>query len=275
MDILEKAAHAVDTIRNRIDIQPELGLILGSGLGELAQSVQDPTFIDYSDIPHFPVSTVKGHAGRLVIGTVEDKPVLVMQGRFHYYEGFSMNQVAFPVRCMKVLGIDNLIVTNAAGSLDPDLPPGQLMLIRDHIKMVSDSPLRGPNIDEFGSRFNDMSDPYNGAIRQLASDCAEELGISVKEGVYCYWPGPSYETASEIRMLRLLGGDVVGMSTVPEVITASHAGMKILGISCVTNPGTGLFDRPLSHEDIIAAGERVRETFIRLLRRIVAKWPIE
>jgi len=274
MEILEKVAQAVGYIKKQIDIEPQLGLILGSGLGALAEEIKDPVAIPYRDIPHFQVSTVEGHAGQLVIGIMEKKPVLVLQGRLHYYEGFSMNQVAFPVRCMKVLGMDNLIVTNAVGSLDPDYQPGELMLIRDHIKLVSDSPLRGPNIDALGPRFNDMSAPYDKSIRDMARDCAGELGISIKEGVYCYWPGPSYETASEIRMLKLLGGDVVGMSTVPEVITASHAGMKTLGISCITNMGTGILDQPLHHSDIIEAGDQGSKTFIALLKRIVRKWPL-
>lgn len=274
MDILERVDKAVGYIQEKIDGPLRLGLILGSGLGALVEAIRDPVAIPYGDIPHFEESTVEGHAGRLVSGTMEGRRVLVMQGRFHYYEGFSMNQVAFPVRCMKILGIENLMVTNAAGSLDPDYRPGELMLIRDHIKMVADSPLRGPNIDALGSRFNDMSDPYDKTLRAMALGCARELGIPLKEGVYCYMPGPCYETASEVRMLKLLGGNAVGMSTVPEVITAVHAGMKTMGISCITNMGTGILKQPLAHGEIIEAGERVKETFIALLRRIVKNWPM-
>lgn len=273
MEILDRIQQAAAYIDRHARAVPRIGLILGSGLGALAEEVREPVAIPYGDIPHFAVSTVEGHAGRLVIGLLEEKPVLVMQGRFHYYEGFSMEQVAFPVRCMKAMGIGGLIVTNAAGSLDPAYRPGELMVIRDHIKLVADSPLRGPNIDGFGPRFNDMSDPYDRTIRAMARQCARDLDVSLKEGVYCYMPGPSYETASEVRMLKLLGGHAVGMSTVPEVITAVHAGMKVLGISCITNMGTGILKQPLKHADIIEAGERVRETFIALLRRIVKKWP--
>ena len=198
---------------------------------------------------------------------------MVFQGRLHYYEGLTMEQVVFPVRVLKMLGADSLIVTNAAGSLDPAYRPGELMLIRDHIKMVTDSPLRGPNIDSFGPRFNDMSEPYAREIRELAQRCGRRLGLDLKEGVYCYMPGPSYETASEVRMLNLLGGHAVGMSTVPEVITAVHSGMKVLGVSCITNMGTGLLDQPLDHEEIIRIGEQVRTTFIELLEAVVKTWP--
>jgi purine-nucleoside phosphorylase len=275
MSIMEQVRQASDYIRQRITCSPRLGVILGSGLGALAQRVVDPVRISYDDIPHFHGSTVEGHAGRLVAGSLQGVDVLVLQGRLHYYEGLSMDQVTFPVRCLKMLGLDSLIVTNAAGSLNPDFQPGQLMLIRDHIKMVTDSPLRGPNIDAFGPRFNDMSDPYTREIRELAGRCGDELGIYLKEGVYCYMPGPSYETASEVRMLGLLGGDAVGMSTVPEVIVASHASMKVLGLSCITNMGTGLLDQPLHHDEIIKVGEQVRQRFITLLESIIGNWPAD
>ncbi|NNF99411.1 MAG: purine-nucleoside phosphorylase [Desulfobacteraceae bacterium] len=274
MEILDQIHQAAGRIKDQIDIMPQIGLILGSGLGALAGEVKDPVTISYGDIPHFQESTVEGHSGQLVIGLLEEKPVLVLQGRIHYYEGFTMNQVVFPVRCMKALGINSLVVTNAAGSLDTEYHPGDLMLIRDHIKMVSDSPLRGPNIDEFGPRFNDLSDPYTKDIRTMAKKCGRELGIVLKEGVYCYMPGPSYETASEVRMLKLLGGHAVGMSTVPEVITAGHAGMNVMGLSCLTNMGTGILDQPLDHSEVVETGVRVRETFISLLKRIVREWPI-
>ena len=201
--------------------------------------------------------------------TKKEKLIIVL----YYYEGLSMGEVVFPVRCLKMLGVDKLIVTNAAGSLNPDYQPGDLMLIRDHIKLVTDSPLRGRNIDEFGPRFNDMSDPYSKEIRDLVKACGKKLNIELKEGVYCYMPGPSYETASEVRMLGLLGGHAVGMSTVPEVITAVHSGMKVLGLSCITNMGTGIVDQPLHHEEIIRVGEQVRKTFITLLEAIVGAWP--
>ncbi len=273
MELMGQIKEASAFIEERISVVPRLGVVLGSGLGALGEQVQEPVVIPYDQIPHFNTSTVQGHSGQLVIGLMQGQPVMVLQGRLHYYEGLSMDQVVFPVRCMKMLGVDSLIVTNAAGSLGQDYRPGQLMLIRDHIKMVTDSPLRGPNIDAFGPRFNDMSDPYTKEIRELARQCGEELGIDLKEGVYCYMPGPSYETASEVRMLRLLGGHAVGMSTVPEVITAAHCGMKVLGISCISNMGTGILDQPLHHDEIISVGEQVRKTFIALLETVVRSWP--
>ncbi len=274
MEQLAQINAAATFIRKHIAITPRIGLILGSGLGALGEQIEDPVRVPYTDIPHFKTATVEGHAGQLLAGKLSGKPVLLFQGRLHYYEGYHMNDVVFPVRCMKVLGVNNLIVTNAAGGLDPAYRPGDLMLIKDHIKMVTDSPLRGPNLDTFGPRFNDMSAPYTRTIRTLAHKCAEDMNLSLKEGVYCYMPGPSYETASEIRMLRMLGGHAVGMSTVPEVITAAHAGMRIMGLSCITNMGTGILDQPLSHEDIMTTSEQVRETFIALLKRIIDTWPM-
>lgn len=272
---MEQLKQASAFIEERISVAPRIGIILGSGLGALAEQVQDPVVIPYGEIPYFNRSTVEGHSGQMVVGLLQDKPVMVLQGRLHFYEGLSMDQVVFPVRCMKLLGVDNLIVTNAAGSLKSDYKPGTLMLIRDHIKMVTDSPLRGPNLDPFGPRFNDMSDPYTSEIRDLAKQCAVDLEIDLKEGVYCYMPGPSYETASEVRMLGMLGGHAVGMSTVPEVITATHCGMKVLGVSCITNMGTGILDQPLHHDDIIRVGEQVRTTIIALLEAIINSWPID
>jgi purine-nucleoside phosphorylase len=273
MQLMEQIRQAAVHIQERISCSPRLGVILGSGLGALAHQVADPVVISYDEIPHLHGSTVAGHAGRLVAGSLQGLEVVVLEGRLHYYEGLSMDQVVFPVRCLKMLGLDSLIVTNAAGSLNPEFQPGELMLIRDHIKMVTDSPLRGPNIEAFGPRFNDMSDPYTGELRKLARRCGTELGIDLREGVYCYMPGPSYETASEVRMLGLLGGDAVGMSTVPEVIVASHAGMKVLGLSCIANMGTGLLDQPLHHEEIIKVGEQVRQRFVALLESIIRNWP--
>ena len=274
MELIEHVKDGAAHIGDKISVKPRLGIVLGSGLGALAGRVEDPVVLPYGEIPHFHKSTVQGHSGRLVTGLLQGCPVMVLQGRLHYYEGRSMAEVVFPVRCMKMLGVDNLIVTNAAGSLTPDYQPGDLMLIRDHIKLITDSPLRGSNIDEFGPRFNDMSDPYSKEIRDLAKQCGEKLDINLKEGVYCYMPGPSYETASEVRMLRLLGGHAVGMSTVPEVITAVHCGMKVLGLSCITNMGTGILDQPLHHDEIIRVGEQVRKTFITLLESIVGAWPL-
>ncbi len=274
MELIAQIREGASYIEDKIAVKPRLGIVLGSGLGALADRVEEPVAIPYRKIPHFHASTVQGHNGRLVAGVLQGRPVMVLQGRPHYYEGLSMAEVVFPVRCMKMLGVESLIVTNAAGSLDPSLRPGDLMLIRDHIKMVTDSPLRGVNLDDFGPRFNDMSDPYSREIRELAKRCGARLGIELKEGVYCYMPGPSYETASEVRMLGLLGGHAVGMSTVPEVITAVHGGMKVLGLSCITNMGTGILDQPLHHDEIIRVGEQVRSTFITLLESIVDSWPL-
>mgnify|MGYP001819680037 FL=1 len=273
MEQIDQVKEATAYIEDKISVKPRLAIVLGSGLGALADRVEDPVVLQYGEIPHFHTSTVQGHSGRLVTGLLQGCPVVVLQGRLHYYEGLSMAEVVFPVRCLKMLGVDKLIVTNAAGSLNPDYQPGDLMLIRDHIKLVTDSPLRGRNIDEFGPRFNDMSDPYSKEIRDLVKECGKKLNIELKEGVYCYMPGPSYETASEVRMLGLLGGHAVGMSTVPEVITAVHSGMKVLGLSCITNMGTGIVDQPLHHEEIIRVGEQVRKTFITLLEAIVGAWP--
>ena len=274
MELIAQIREGASYIEDKIAVKPRLGIVLGSGLGALADRVEEPVVIPYREIPHFHAATVQGHNGRLVTGELQGCPVMVLQGRPHYYEGLSMAEVVFPVRCMKILGVESLIVTNAAGSLDPNLRPGDLMLIRDHIKMVTDSPLRGVNLDDFGPRFNDMSDPYSREVRELAKRCAAKLGIELREGVYCYMPGPSYETASEVRMLGLLGGHAVGMSTVPEVITAVHGGMKVLGLSCITNMGTGILDQPLDHGEIIRVGEQVRSTFIALLEAIVGSWPL-
>ena len=275
MQLIEQVRDGTAYIEEKISVKPRLGIVLGSGLGALGERVEDPVALSYGEIPHFHSSTVQGHSGRLVTGVLQGCPVMVLQGRLHYYEGLSMNEVVFPIRCMRMLGVNNLIVTNAAGSLNPDYRPGDLMLIRDHIKMVTDSPLRGANVDEFGPRFNDMSEPYSKEIRDLARNCGARLNISLKEGVYCYMPGPSYETASEVRMLGLLGGHAVGMSTVPEVITAVHSGMKVLGLSCITNMGTGILDQPLHHEEIIRVGEQVRKTFVALIESIVGSWPLD
>ncbi len=272
MSEMDKVIEAADYIRAQMTLRPQFAMILGSGLGALADQLAAKTTIKFESIPHFPQSTVEGHSGQLVLGTLNNIPVMVLQGRLHYYEGHSMNQVVFPLRCMLHLKIPNLIVTNAAGSVDPEYRPGELMLIKDHIKLQGDSPLRGLNIDAFGPRFNDMSDPYTEEIRTLAKACANELNIPLKEGVYFYMPGPSYETASEVKAIHRLGAHAVGMSTVPEVIVAAHGGMKVLGISCITNMGTGLVDQAVGHEEVIHTGNLLVETVIRLLHAIVSRW---
>ncbi len=270
--MLNKINEAADFISSKINVRPQFGIILGSGLGSFADELVSSVSIPFENIPHFPVSTVEGHEGKMVVGIYKGVPVLVLQGRFHYYEGYSMDEVVFPVRCMTALNIPNLIVTNAAGSVDINYKPGDLMLICDHIKFHADSPLRGRNFDDVGPRFNDMSDPYAKEIRTLAIGCAKGHKIPLKEGVYYYMAGPSYETRSEVKAINILGANAVGMSTVPEVIVASHAGMKVMGLSCITNMATGILDQPISHEEVITTGKMVKEKFIILLESIVSQW---
>jgi len=269
---MEKITEAAQYISLKLNETPQFCVILGSGLGAFADHLEEKIEIHFHEIPHFPESTVAGHRGKLIIGILNGISVVVLQGRLHYYEGYTMDQVVFPLRCMLYLNIPNLVVTNAAGSVQADYKPGDLMIIRDHIKLHGDSPLRGLNIDDFGPRFNDMSDPYAREIRALAKECGTELGIELKEGVYYYMTGPSYETASEVKAINILGAHVVGMSTVPEVIVAAHGGMKVMGLSCITNMGTGLLDQVIGHEEVIKAGEQVEEKFIRLLQTIISRW---
>lgn len=268
------AAHigeAASFIQGKITVRPEIGLILGSGLGVLAESIEDAVTIPYEDVPHFPVSTVEGHAGELLIGTFMNKPVLLMKGRFHMYEGYEAGTVSFPVRVMKALGVGTLIVTNAAGGINAEFAPGDLMLIQDHINFMFKNPLIGPNDAQIGPRFPDMSEAYTRDLRRIAQRVAAREGIPLKEGVYIGLLGPSYETPAEIRMLRTLGADAVGMSTVPETVAARHAGLNVLGISCISNMAAGMLDQPLSHQEVVETGERVKETFIRLVKGIVAE----
>lgn len=263
--------QASQYIQERINIKPKIGLILGSGLGVLADEIENAVYIPYGEIPGFPQSTVEGHAGRLVIGRLEGKEVIAMQGRFHYYEGYSLDLVTLPVRVMKKLGVEQILVTNAAGGINTRFSPGDLMIINDHINFTGRNPLIGPNDEQMGVRFPDMSQAYDAELRALAKEVAEELGISVQEGVYVGVVGPSYETPAEIRMLRTLGADAVGMSTVPEVIVAVHSGMKVLGISCISNMAAGILDKPLSHEEVVATAEQVKEKFLKLVKGILRK----
>lgn len=264
-----KIQNAAEFLRNKFGQQPQIGLILGSGLGILADEIEDAVKIPYSEIPDFPVSTVEGHAGQLVVGTLSGVTVAAMQGRFHFYEGYSMDKVTFPVRVMKELGIDHLIVTNAAGGVNESFSPGDLMLISDHINNMGTNPLVGPNDSELGPRFPDLSEAYSKELRKLARGTAERLDIKVQEGVYVGNSGPVYETPAEVRMLRTLGGDAVGMSTVPEVIVARHAGMKVLGISCISNMAAGILDQPLSHDEVIETTEKVKATFLLYVKELV------
>ena len=245
------------------------GLVLGSGLGDMADEIKNPVVINYKDIPNFPVSTVPGHKGRLVIGELEGRNVLCMQGRFHFYEGYEMDQVVFPIQVMKMLGIERLILTNAAGCVNTAWKPGTLMLINDHIKLAPQSPMRGPNEAELGLRFFDMSRAYDPELLKVAKREAEKLGIPVTEGVYMFFSGPNFETPAEIRAARVLGADAVGMSTVPEVIAAAHCGLRTLGISCMTNMAAGILDQPLGHDEVLETGLRVKGQFSALIRAIV------
>lgn len=266
--MIEKAA---DVLRQRMPAPPAIGLILGSGLGVLADEIEEAVRIPYEDIPGFPVSTVEGHAGRLVYGRLEGATVVAMQGRFHYYEGYSLREVTFPVRVMKALGVRQLIVTNAAGGVNEQFRPGDLMIISDHINLLGTNPLIGPNDPELGPRFPDMTEAYSRRLRQLAKETAARLGVRVHEGVYVANTGPSYETPAEIRMIRTLGGDAVGMSTVPEVIVARHGGMEVLGISCISNMAAGMSDAPLHHDEVVETAERVKTDFLRFVKAIVAE----
>jgi purine-nucleoside phosphorylase len=269
--LLQRMEEAKSYIQSQITVQPQIGLILGSGLGELADDIQEVVRIPYESIPYFPVSTVEGHAGQLVIGRLHNKTVIVMQGRFHYYEGYSMQEVTFPVRVMKALGADQLIVTNACGGMNPAFKAGDLMLIQDHLNMTGSNPLIGTNESELGPRFPDMSRAYTPELLTLVRDSAQSLGIEIQQGVYAGITGPTYMTPAELTMLRKLGGDAVGMSTVPEVIVASHMAMKVIGISCVTDMAIGEHLEPLSHEQVIEVANRTKPRFIALVREIVAR----
>ncbi|WP_046173768.1 purine-nucleoside phosphorylase [Domibacillus indicus] len=265
-DHIEEAAQF---LKEKLNQAPEIGLILGSGLGVLADEVEEAVSIPYETIPHFPISTVEGHAGELVIGKLSGKTVAAMKGRFHYYEGYTFEQVTFPVRVMKALGIETIIVTNAAGGVNESFEPGDLMLISDHLNLMGGNPLIGKNDNRLGVRFPDMSAAYSRELRRLAKEAAVRVGISVKEGVYAANTGPVYETPAEVRMARVLGADAVGMSTVPEVTAARHGGMAVLGISCISNMAAGILDQPLTHDEVIETTEKVRADFLAYVKEIV------
>ncbi|MGX1193139.1 purine-nucleoside phosphorylase [Metabacillus sp. SLBN-84] len=268
--MLQEIKQSAEFMKEKIKNLPEIGLILGSGLGVLADEIENPVKIPYEDIPNFPVSTVEGHAGQLVFGTLKGANVAAMQGRFHFYEGYDMKKVTFPVRVLKEMGVKTIIVTNAAGGVNESFQPGDLMIISDHINNMGTSPLIGPNDSDLGVRFPDMSQAYSRKLRTLAKDAAAELGIKVQEGVYVGNTGPAYETPAEVRLARVLGGDAVGMSTVPEVIVANHAGMNVLGISCISNMAAGILDQPLSHDEVMETTEMVKANFLNLVKKIVS-----
>ena len=244
---------------------PKVAMILGSGLGFLGDVVEDPIRVSYRDIPHFKASTAPGHKGQLVFGTLQGQKVAVMQGRMHHYEGYSYEEVSYAVRVLRLLGCDTLVVTNAAGGVNLDFKAGDLMLITDHIKIFMESPLRGENLPEFGPRFPDASHLYTPALQDLARKAASDLGIALREGVYMYFPGPQYETPAEVRFARMAGADAVGMSTAPEVITAGHCGMQVLGFTLVSNMAAGILDQPLSEQEVLDAAEACKDKFSRLV----------
>jgi purine-nucleoside phosphorylase len=271
--LYSRAENAARTIRSRTGTEARIALVLGSGLGGFAEDFEEAARLPYREIPGFVSSTAQGHAGSLVAGKVAGVPVLAMQGRVHYYEGYSLEEVTFPIRAFKLLGINTLILTNAAGGVDVQLSQGSLMVISDHLNFMGVNPLRGPNDERFGPRFPDLTEVYSRELQELVVEESRALGITARRGVYAALAGPSYETPAEIHMLRAFAADAVGMSTVPEAIVARHMGMKVLGISCITNMAAGISATPINHEEVMETGERVREMFTQLLRRIIAKAP--
>lgn len=261
---------AVSAIQSRYAARPSVGIVLGSGLGAFAETLESRVEIPYGEIPGWAVSTAVGHAGKLVLGRMAGADIAVMSGRNHLYEGYTAQQAVFGVRVMAKLGVRNLILTNAAGGINLAYHPGQLVLISDHINLLGANPLSGPNDDTLGPRFPDMSEAYAVSLRQLAKSAGASLGVDLAEGVYAALPGPSYETPAEIRYLRVIGADLVGMSTVPETIAANHMGLKVLGISCVTNMAAGVLAQRLVHEEVLETGAKVRDTLVGLLRRTTA-----
>ena len=271
---LAQIDEIANVIRSKCTYQPRVGLILGSGLGSLAESVEQALHIPYGDLPGWPLSTVIGHHGQLVMGKLETQNVMVMQGRVHYYEGYSMAQVALPVRVMQRLGVEILIVTNAAGAVNPDYEPGDLMLIKDHVNLIGMAglnPLRGPNLDVFGPRFPDMSQPYDRALAQLARDVAESDRILLHEGIYISLAGPSFESPADLRFLRLIGADAVGMSTVPEVIAARHGGTRVLGVSGISNKANLDGNVVTTHEEVLEAGQKIVPNLTALIRGVLRR----
>ncbi|MDA8409591.1 MAG: purine-nucleoside phosphorylase [Treponema sp.] len=267
MTTYDQIGEAAAFIRSKIGTVTRIALVLGSGLGVLAEEVEGAVVVPYAEIPHFPVSTAPGHAGRLVAGRLAGRDVLVMQGRFHYYEGYPVSRIAFPVRVFRSLGVRTLILTNAAGGANPDFVPGDLMLISDHINLTGHNPCIGENDERIGERFFDMTRAYDPELRATARRAGVELGLVLREGIYAWFTGPSYETPAEIRMARALGADAVGMSTVPEVIAATHAGLRVLGISCITNMAAGMSGKAISSDEVFEISERVRPQFSSFVRR--------
>ena len=267
-----KVKEAVEYIEKKIHAKPKIGLILGSGLGSFADEISKPEEISYADIPHFPISTVGSHAGKLVFGELEGKQVVVMKGRVHYYEGYTMEQVVFPVRVMIEMGVEALIITNAAGGVNRNYSTGDFMLITDHINYLGTNPLIGSNDSSWGERFPDMSEPYDREWYLATEEMGKKLNLNLRRGIYIAVTGPSFETPAEIRFFARIGADAVGMSTVPEVIVANHMGIKVLGISCITNMAAGILPQKLTSQEVIDTARRVRPDFVRLLKAVVREY---
>jgi purine-nucleoside phosphorylase len=269
--MLTKLDDALKYVQSKSDLRPELGVILGSGLGDVVDAIDVSVRIPYGEIPHAPVSKVVGHSGNMILGTIGAKPVVILQGRVHYYEGWAMDEVLFLARLLGRMGVKQVIVTNAAGGVNTSFAAGDLMLISDHINLLGTNPLMGPNLDPLGPRFPDMSDAYTASLRALAKDVAQTIGLKVQEGVYIAVSGPSYETPAEIRAFRVMGADAVGMSTVPEVIAFAHMGMKVLGISCITNMAAGVLPKKLDHSEVLETTARVQKEFTAFVLGILGK----
>ena len=267
--VYEKLLKCYESVQEKIDFQPEIALILGSGLGNYGDSIDIAATLNYADIEGFPVSTVEGHKGRFLFGYVKGVPVVCMQGRVHYYEGYPMSDVVLPIRLMKMMGAKVLFLTNAAGGLNFDFRPGDFMMLTDHIMNFVPSPLIGPNIHELGTRFPDMSNIYKKDLQQIIRNTAENLGIKLQEGVYIQLTGPNYETPAEVKMCRMLGADAAGMSTAAEAVAANHMGMKVCGISCITNMGCGMLEQPLSHLEVQETADRVAVQFKELVTQVI------
>lgn len=269
--LYDRVELAARMIRTRYGAEVGIALVLGSGLGAFAEELQERVIVPYEEIPGFAHSTVVGHAGRLVIGKASGVPVVAMQGRFHYYEGYSLEEVVFPIRVFKFLGARTVVLTNAAGGINVEFDKGALMVIADHLNLMGASPLRGPHDDRFGARFPDMTEVYARELQEMVVAEAHQMGLEMRRGIYAALSGPSYETPAEIRMLRTLGADAVGMSTVPEAIVARQMGLRVLGISCITNLASGVADQPIDHSEVIETGEHVRVAFTELLRRVIQR----
>ncbi len=279
MNIYKKIKEAVESIQKQTQLQPEIGLILGSGLGPIAEHVTDATTISYSQIPHFHNPSVEGHAGKMIIGKMNQVPVVLLQGRFHLYEGHSMEDVVFPTRTICGLGIHTLVLTNAAGGVNTRFRPGDIMFIEDHLNLMGDNPLKGPNLSQLGPRFPDLSEAYHRGCLDAFKKTAEELKISFQTGTYAGLLGPTYETPAEVRMLRTLGADAVGMSTVPESIAANHLGVRVAGLSCITNLAAGLSPHKLSHQEVIdtsaQTADQMKTLILSTLPKLTHKGPVK